>query len=136
MEDFKRKLYLDLLYGFGHQAQIDQCNEEMAELIVALNKYKRKANWQDITFTTDVGIEQLRKAVVTEIADVKILLEQMEMLFCKEGEMEAEVNRKLHKARGYADKAIQVKYKELQELVYGDYEDEDYEDWGEEGDDL
>lgn len=55
------------LDNFGSEAQIDMCIEECAELINALEKYRRG---------------RVSKAeVITEIADVQIMCEQMQELF-------------------------------------------------------
>lgn len=52
---------------FGERNQIDQCIEECAELIQALNKYKRNRN--------------ALANVYEEIADVQIMLAQMRYIF-------------------------------------------------------
>ena len=57
---------------WGWDAQIDQIIEEMAELTVALNKYKRKKLFEDKSINKDF-IEN----IFTELADVSICLEQM-----------------------------------------------------------
>lgn len=71
---------------WGWDAQIDQIIEEMAELTVALNKYKRKTNFDDKTIKKDF-IDN----IYTEIADVSICLEQMTDYF---GEKEVEKAKK------------------------------------------
>lgn len=57
------------------ERQLDQCQEELAELIVAISKYKRavaKGNGSDeIKAITDV---------IEEIADVRIMIKQVMML--------------------------------------------------------
>ena len=65
---------------FGEQSQIDMCIEECAELIVALQHWKR-------------GRES---NVVTEIADVQIMCGQMAELFGVD-EVKAECDRKLER---------------------------------------
>ena len=54
-------------------AQYDQAIEEMAELIVAINKYKRKCLYGE--YAKNPKIEE---SVIEEIADVKMCLEQLE----------------------------------------------------------
>ena len=50
------------------EKQLDQAQEELAELIVAINKHKRNANKLTIA------------NVIEEIADVRIMLKQVMML--------------------------------------------------------
>ena len=50
------------------ERQLDQAQEELAELIVAINKHKRNANKLTIA------------NVIEEIADVRIMLKQVMML--------------------------------------------------------
>lgn len=57
---------------WGWQAQVDQMIEEMAELIVALNKYKRYKFCNE-----DMDKEKLFNNLYIELADVSICLEQM-----------------------------------------------------------
>lgn len=62
-------LYVKAIQVWGQQAQIDMCIEECAELIKALQKLKRK------NFIVDYN------DVCEEIADVKIMIEQMSVVF-------------------------------------------------------
>jgi len=57
------------LSHWGIDMQAGMLNEEMAELTIAVNKYRRKPN--KIT----------KAAVAEEIADVRIMLEQIELAF-------------------------------------------------------
>lgn len=57
------------LAKYGEQAQIDMCIEECGELIVALQHYKRGLAAAD------------HHDIITEIADVQIMCEQMQELF-------------------------------------------------------
>ena len=61
------------IYAFGENAQIDMALEEMSELTKALLKYRRY-------FGTDETSQRL-KDVREEIADVYIMLAQLEILF-------------------------------------------------------
>jgi len=56
---------------WGENAQIDMCLEEMSELAKALLKWRR--------YGGDVFMSD--KAVLEEIADVQIMLDQMRILF-------------------------------------------------------
>ncbi|MDD4211157.1 MAG: hypothetical protein PHC46_02040 [Clostridia bacterium] len=72
-------LYDKATKKWGMQAQIDQAIEEMAELIVALNKYKRAKYCNE---TMDE--EKMFANLFTELADVNICLEQMVSFFGEE----------------------------------------------------
>lgn len=66
----------DAIETFGEESQIDMCIEECAELINALEKYRRGRND--------------KADVITEIADVQIMCEQMQLLF---GDTETDTER-------------------------------------------
>lgn len=72
------------LFTYGFDAQATMVSEECAELINALCKYKRKRVPDD--------------DVITEIADVMIMCEQMACYFGK-GLVEAEKDRKLQRLK-------------------------------------
>jgi NTP pyrophosphatase (non-canonical NTP hydrolase) len=81
---------LGALATFGAEHQRMMCIEECAELIDALAKYDRgRADTKD---------------VITELADVCIMVEQMAMLFGKE-EFEKEKERKLKRLQKKIDEA-------------------------------
>lgn len=61
---------------WGKEAQIRQCMEECAELIQALNKYLRAEGSKDI-YLTEEAMVHARK----EMADVSVMLDQMEEIF-------------------------------------------------------
>ena len=70
------------------EKQLDQAQEELAELIVAISKYKRNEN----KFTISNVIE--------EIADVRIMLKQVMMfLDIKEFEVKSEEIYKLNRLK-------------------------------------
>lgn len=58
---------------WGLIAQYDQAIEEMGELIVAINKYKRKCLYGE--YSNNPKVEA---GLIEEIADVKMCLEQLE----------------------------------------------------------
>lgn len=62
-----RELYLAAVVKWGAQSQLDMLGEECAELIAALNKVKRGR------------IDRL--ALMEEIADVEIMVEQARTIF-------------------------------------------------------
>ena len=64
----KRKVFKAAIEQFGEVNQIDMAIEEMAELIQALNKYKRN----------------LKHNIEEEIADVEIMMDQLRVIFDKD----------------------------------------------------
>ena len=81
----KEQLYKQALETYSFDAQSRMVDEECAELINALCKYKRgRANSYD---------------VITEIADVIIMCEQMAVYFGKEA-VEKEIGKKLSRLEG------------------------------------
>jgi len=76
-------LFSRALSTYGLEAQIGVLQEECAELIVACSKYYRSG-----------GTNQ--KELIEEIADVKIMLEQMEFTFGKES-IDKKVREKLER---------------------------------------
>ena len=77
---------------YGYDAQSRQCMEEMAELVQAINKYWRK---QGSSRRTDKEIAACMDNLVEEIADVQIMLWQMEYLL--QADIMPIVNRKLNR---------------------------------------
>ena len=76
MTDRECKIFQDALNTFGIDSQKEMLKEECAELIVALSHYDRN--------------RASKEAVITELADVSIMLDQMILLF---GEKDFEVER-------------------------------------------
>lgn len=74
----REKVYERAINEWGEFSQLDQAIEEMAELIVALNKYKRTN--MDLSKRKDEIMENL----IEEIADTKMCIEQLEMMFGKD----------------------------------------------------
>lgn len=70
----KIKLIAD---AYGYDAQSRQCIEEMAELTQAINKFWRK---QGTDYKTLVERTHIKDNLLEEIADVQIMLWQMEYL--------------------------------------------------------
>ena len=74
---------------WGANAQTDKLFEEMGELTQALVKYRHKG-----------ASVSRRNAVLEEIADVKIVLAQMEMLYDEDGKVDRWVAEKLERLKG------------------------------------
>ncbi len=73
------KIYKQAETLWGLVAQYDQAIEEMGELIVAINKYKRKCLYGEYAQNAKVEAN-----LIEEIADVKMCLEQLEDFMGKE----------------------------------------------------
>lgn len=80
----KIKLYEQVLGVKGFQHQMEKVVEETGELLNALVKYSHS--------------RASREDVITELADVSIMVEQMARFFGQQ-EFEAEVDRKLHRLK-------------------------------------
>ena len=65
-----KKLYKKAISTFGADSQIDKTIEECAELIVALQQYKRHKR-----------IEKLKTVAAEKIAGIEIMCRQMRVLF-------------------------------------------------------
>lgn len=76
MEYERQNILGNALMLFGYDAQIELAIEEMGELLVAINHHKRGR--------VDVS------AVQEEIADVKIAMDQLAMIYGEEGVSEFE----------------------------------------------
>ncbi len=85
------KIYDEATELWGLVAQYDQCVEEMAEMIVAINKYKRKVLYKE--YQND---DKVIKNLVEEIADVSICLEQMKHFF-KDYKIDEVIEQKMQK---------------------------------------
>ena len=90
-KDERLELYDEAEKQWGLIAQYDQAIEEMGELIVAINKYKRKCLYGEYK-----NNPQVEDNLAEEIADVKMCLEQLENYMGSE-KVEAIFERKLAK---------------------------------------
>ncbi len=73
---------------YGTQPQIDMMIEEMSELTKALLKWRR-AKGAELTATRD--------CIIDELADVRIMARQMEILFQAEDEVEKRIDFKVQR---------------------------------------
>lgn len=85
--EFKPFDMIKKLAALGTQRQLDQTQEECAELIQAVSKYRRKKTIES------------RAHLVDEIADVSIMVMQLYEIFGKE-EIERKVGEKLARSKG------------------------------------
>ena len=87
------RIYRQCLEAYGDLAQMDMAIEEMSELMKALLKWRRAT--QNLQAK---GI--LRTNIVEEIADVKIMMRQMELLFDCEEEVAGWIDYKVERQTG------------------------------------
>ena len=71
----KRTIYEEALDVWGEDSQIEQLIEECSELILALQKLKRHRR-----FNQGQRVDRIND-VLEEIADVKIMIRQIELIF-------------------------------------------------------
>ena len=86
-----RKILRKAIDTYGTEAQMMQCIEEMAELTVAINKYKRKVLYGEYP-----NSQKIIDNLIEEIADVKMCIEQM-CHFFKEYDVDAVLDKKMEK---------------------------------------
>lgn len=82
----------DAIDTYGREAQTDMCIEECSELTKALLKFRRLQIEERLTAKGMKVLENIQE----EIADVQIMLWQMEMLYgygCVDGEIEEKIDR-------------------------------------------
>jgi NTP pyrophosphatase (non-canonical NTP hydrolase) len=72
---------------YGSEAQIDMAIEEMSELTKALLKFRR-FGWSE-------NASDYLENVIEEIADVKIMLRQLEMIYDTDDDVEDWIDRKV-----------------------------------------
>ena len=69
--------------AFGKEKQTEMMIEECSELILAIQKAKRYPN------------NESRKDLISEIADVRIMIEQMTMIYDYDDSVTNEIQRKI-----------------------------------------
>lgn len=95
----KEQMFEDALTYWGEIAQLDQINEEMAELMLAINKMKRKKFYHE--YENDESIEE---NYIEEICDVKLCIEQLIYMFNDDKRIKDKENYKLSKFEGQINK--------------------------------
>ena len=84
MNNDSKILYSQTLTKWGFEPQLNQLQEECAELIVACNKLRRKG-------------EEARPLMIDELADVVIMTQQIIYAMGVENEVEERMNFKLNR---------------------------------------
>ena len=64
-----KQIYKKAIERWGEELQVGMLSEEIGELLIAVNKYRREATQKN------------RDNVCEELADVQIMMEQIEVLF-------------------------------------------------------
>lgn len=93
-------IYEAAVEKFGAEAQIDQAIEEMAELAVALNKYKRLVKFGQ------GNKETVLDNIAQERADVETMLNQLGVIFGDCSDWECRKLEKLAQLVGAADASV------------------------------
>lgn len=65
---------------YGIENQSIQLMEEMAELTIALNKYRRSSKIEHQTISESIDEQFIIEQIIEEICDVEIVLEQLKYL--------------------------------------------------------
>ncbi|MDY3987739.1 MAG: hypothetical protein UGF45_13290 [Massilioclostridium sp.] len=73
----KEKIMKQAIDTYGTDKQTDMMLEEMAELAKALLKFRRLSDFQRVSKEGELSIAAIRE----EMADVRIMLDQMEMIY-------------------------------------------------------
>ncbi len=102
-KDERLEVYKQAEELWGKVAQYDQCIEEMGELIVAINKYKRKVIYGEYKDNQKI-IDNL----IEEIADVKMCIEQMSY-FVGDDNVERVLDQKMQKFMGQIEQMKNAK---------------------------
>lgn len=92
-----KEVFKKSIQHYGPKAQIDLAIEEMSELTKALLKHRRASMGQG-------DPQKKAKDVAEEIADVRIMLDQLEMIFDNKVQVrewiEKKVNRQIQRMEG------------------------------------
>jgi len=106
MDQNSRLLYEAAIDKWGKPSQIEMLIEEMGELILALQKFKRDPS------------KEMAAHVCDEMADVEIMLEQNKLVF-SESEVEERKAFKLDRLNTTLEKQIYGKYEMDPESLQG-----------------
>ena len=98
MTEKQKEILEQAISQYGTCAQLDMAVEECAELIQAINKLKRLGlvsyHVTKPNASMDIKCVNAYNNLCSEIADVKILIHQLELILCKE-RIEISVDRKI-----------------------------------------
>ena len=106
------QVFRNFICTYGTNLQIDVAIEEMIELIKALLKWRRVGG---------AGLTEARSCIVDELADVRIMVRQMEILFQCEDEVEKRIDYKIRRQEERIGKSRVIR-NVLQEADHGEKE--------------
>lgn len=96
---YRDEVYRRCISEYGVQPQVDMCIEEMSELTKALLKWRRKfalLSGEHVNpVSEEVNLNKAREDIIDELADVRIMCRQMELLFQMENEVERRIDFKV-----------------------------------------
>lgn len=98
-ENKRKQIYVDAVKCWGEMAQFDQFIEESCELIVAINKYKRKKFFGEYE-----GNSLIEENLIEELADTAMCIELLIDLVGKDKVM-TKLDEKFEKFSGQLNKA-------------------------------
>lgn len=98
------EIYDKLAFAFGKESEMRMCIEEMSELTKELCKFMRYSR-NDKSAENDAKLEQIKKNIIEETADVLITAGQMKRLF-GEAAVEEIMNYKIERGGKIADDYI------------------------------
>jgi NTP pyrophosphatase (non-canonical NTP hydrolase) len=85
----EKNLYMDAVLTFGEDSQMNMLTEEVGELLVALNKFRRNGDPENL---------------IEELADVQIMISQITIMIGATHEVEEVIGRKLLRLRDRLEK--------------------------------
>ncbi len=89
----------DIVTIYGDGPQVDMCIEECAELQKALLKYRRETNK---SFSNPEKVKAAKEAIIDELADVSIMVEQMKIIYgyeAVEDRIDFKIGRQMQRLR-------------------------------------
>lgn len=92
---------------YGDNKQVDMCIEECAELQKALLKYRRETNKG---FPDTKKVKEAKEAIIDELADVAVMVEQMKIIYGYEAVEERigfKINRQMQRLRNRGNKDVE-----------------------------
>lgn len=95
MTERQKRICHKICEHYGVERQRRQLIEELGELITAICKYERSMYINDTDAVKQVV--DRHKDVLTEIADVEIMLEQVKGRYFHDDDIAAEIDRKLER---------------------------------------
>lgn len=97
-QDLKAERFLEVMEHIGYRVEMVD-NDGMSELTKALLKYRRKfalVRGENVNPTNgDTDLFKARADIIDELADVRIMCRQMELLFQAEDEVEKRIDFKV-----------------------------------------